>query len=58
MRHSRNEGAHPASSQSQVCLGRTLGHRVLHVINMIVGTLNVGFGVWQLVPLLTPWLRT
>jgi len=39
-------------------LGRTLGHRVLHVINMIAGTLIVGFGAWQLVSLLTTWLRT
>ncbi len=39
-------------------LGCTLGHRVLHVINMIAGTLIIGFGAWQLVSLLTTWLRT
>jgi threonine/homoserine/homoserine lactone efflux protein len=37
-------------------LGRKLGVRVLHVINMIAGALIVGFGAWQLVSLLYRWL--
>ena len=38
-------------------LGRKLGHRVLHVINMIAGALIVGFGLWQLGALLLHSLR-
>jgi threonine/homoserine/homoserine lactone efflux protein len=39
-------------------LGRKLGHRVLHVINMTAGALIAGFGVWQLGALLLRWLRS
>jgi arginine exporter protein ArgO len=37
-------------------LGRKLGNRVMHVINMVAGGLIVAFGAWQLVSLLFRWL--
>jgi threonine/homoserine/homoserine lactone efflux protein len=38
-------------------LGRKLGNRTLHVINMAAGALILGFGLWQLGIFALKWIR-
>lgn len=37
-------------------LGRKLGNKTLHVINMVAGALILGFGLWQLGALAFTWI--
>jgi len=39
-------------------LGRKLGNRTLHAINLVAGVLILGFGLWQLIELLVHHTRT